>query len=164
MLIRLGILVSLFIGGNVHAQEVTVFFKMRPAGDFQAESKALEGKAVSKAGTISAKDVKLKLDTLTTKNGLRDSHMKDKYLETKKFPIAEVVKADGKAGQGKATLRIHGVEKEVSGTYELANGGKTLKGKFPISLSEFGITGVSYSGIGVKDAAEVNFSLPVVNE
>ena len=69
------------------------------------------------------------LDKLTTKNSLRDSHMKEKYLETAKFPTAELqvdevtgfdaAKAEAQTLPFKGQLTVHGVQAPVAGTVTL---------------------------------------------
>ncbi|MGE0631320.1 MAG: YceI family protein [Pseudobdellovibrionaceae bacterium] len=129
---------------------VLLAFKLSPAGSFQAESTAIKGSATKVGDKITAKGITLQLDSLKTGMELRDDHMKNKYLEVKKYPTAELITAEGSGGKGKATLKIRDVQKQVEGTYELLAGG-LLKANFTFNLKDFNVTGVKHLGVGVKD-------------
>ena len=135
--------------------------QLSPAGNFQAKTAQVKGTATLKGDQVSAQKVVIPLSTLATGIELRDKHMKDKYLEVGKFPDAELIEATGKGGQGRGKLKIRGIEKEVTGTYQVI-GGKELEAKFPIKLSDFKIDGIRYMGVGVKDEANVTVTLPLV--
>lgn len=139
---------------------VTISFQIKPAGSFEAKSSAVKGGAKKAGAGVTASGIVLPLATLTTGMGLRDNHMKDKYLEVKKFPNAEVIQAQGTNGKGKATIKIRGIAKEVEGTYRVI-GDKLVEARFPIKLSEFNITGIRYLGAGVKDEAQVVAIVPL---
>lgn len=158
------ILILLFtiIGSNALAQDkVVAFLKLSPAGSFEARTNAIEGSAIKDGTGYKAQGIKVQLETLKTKMALRDQHMKEKYLETAKFPTAEIVSAEGQNGKGSGVLKIRGIEKPVSGTYAIAEGGKVLKAKFTIQLSDYGITGIRYMGVGVKDTAQIEVAVPI---
>ena len=89
--------------------------------------------------------------------GLRDKHTQE-HLQTDKFPEAILVKGEGENGKGTGTIRIHGIEKSVEGTYKVA--GNTITATFPIKLSDFGIDKIKYMGVGVKDDAVINVTVP----
>ena len=109
----------------------------------------------------------LDLTTLDTGIGLRDRHMKEKYLETGKFQTA-TLKIDPidfqgvvKSGKGpfKGTLNLHGEEKPVSGEYELVVADEkkwTVKAHFVMKLTDFKIDVPKFSGITVADEVAVN--------
>lgn len=69
-------------------------------------------------------DFFIDLNTLKTGIGLRDRHMRENYLETKKFPFAEFVgkikeNVSLKPGESKnvtavGKFKIHGVEREIT--------------------------------------------------
>ena len=138
---------------------VTVALKMSPIGSFEAKSSSIKGAAKKAGAGITASGIVLPLSTLTTGMGLRDNHMKDKYLEVKKYPNAEVTMASGSGGKGKAKIKMRGVEKEVEGTYKVV--GAFVEASFTIKLSDFNITGIRYQGIGVKDEAQVVAIVPL---
>lgn len=99
-----------------------------------------------------ALDFFIDLNTLKTGIGLRDRHMRDNYLETKKFPFAEftgnIVEnlsfAPGESQRvtARGNFKIHGVERtiEVPGTLTRVND-KELKlvANFTVLLSDYKI-------------------------
>ena len=108
--------------------------------------------------------LKLKLDSFQTGIGLRDRHMKEKYLEAGKFPEATLTLAKQtlpKNGSApfEGELELHGVKKKVSGTAELLDGGKAVKASFPVSLKDYAITAPSFAGISVADQVNVETEL-----
>lgn len=105
----------------------------------------------------------LKLDTFTTGISLRDSHMKNKYLEVEKFPEAsltlpkQVLPKSG-AAPFEGELTLHGVKHAVKGSAELqkdANGGLIVKANFPVKLQDHAIAIPSFAGISVANEVGV---------
>ncbi len=94
------------------------------------------------------------LNTLDTGIGLRNRHMRERYLETDKWPVAsyqgkivDVAKRDS-AGltvyevQTQGTFSVHGVERdiEVAGTVEMLEAGlMRIKAAFQIELPDYNI-------------------------
>jgi polyisoprenoid-binding protein YceI len=130
---------------------------LSPAGSFEAKTKEVKGTATVDGKTVSAKDIKVDLTTVTTGISLRDKHTQ-KHMETDKYPQAELLNAKGVDGKGEGTIKFHGVEKKVAGTFNVTDG--KLIAEFPIKLSEFGITGIRYAGAGVKDEVKVRIVVP----
>ena len=110
------------------------------------------------------------LDALDTGIELRNQHMKEKYLETKKFPTStlkitemklpasepgKAVSAEGIAFSG--TLNLHGQEKPFKGmaNYERKDSKTNLIFVFEIAVTDFGIEIPSYLGIKVTDAVKI---------
>jgi polyisoprenoid-binding protein YceI len=107
------------------------------------------------------------MSALSTGISLRDKHMKERYLETGKFPKAELhVKRDTiQALSGGATsgnvdgmLQLHGVEKHVATSYVASKSGDeyAVTAKMDIDMREFGIEVPSYLGMSVKPNITVN--------
>lgn len=161
---RISILLAFLMGVSqwavAQSPGVKIALKMSPIGSFDAKSSTVKGVAKKSGSGITASGIVLPLSSLTTGMGLRDSHMKDKYLEVKKYPNAELTVGQGANGAGKAKIKLRGVEKEVEGTYKVI-GDKFVEAKFEIKLSDFNITGIRYQGIGVKDTAEVVAVVPL---
>lgn len=132
---------------------------LSPVGNFVAKSNKIKGKAVQTGEAVSATDIRLDLNSLTTGMSLRDRHAK-KYLETEKYPEAILLSANGKSGKGKGRLRLKGVERDIEGTYRIVDG-RFLQAEFPIKLSEFSISGINYRGIGVKDDVKIDITVPL---
>lgn len=160
MKVVLSSFVVLFSLSSLAETGVTALVNLSPAGNFQAKTASVQGSAKVTGDEVKASNVKIPLNTLKTGIELRDKHMKEKYLETGTHPEAELVEATGKDGKGRGKLKIRGIEKEVSGTYKII-GGKEVEAEFPIKLSDYGITGIKYMGVGVKDDVKVTVTLPV---
>ncbi len=93
----------------------------------KGQSEAVESRFTVDKNVLNG-EAKIKIDTFKTGIDLRDSHMKEKYLETAKFPET-VLKIEGlklpdtwssknpqlKDFPFKGKLNLHGVEKEVTG-------------------------------------------------
>ena len=119
--------------------------------------------------------VSVKLDGLATGIDLRDRHMKEKYLETGKYPVAilEVDKAKLRFPEGNAVngttegkLTLHGVSKAVKVSYK-ADGDKNqakVEGSMRINMKDFKIDVPSYLGVTVKPNVDVEVKLGVVNK
>lgn len=123
------------------------------------------------AQTAVTGNVTIDLKTLVTGIDTRDKHMKEKYLEVEKFPTATLTITQLKLpksldAQGNAmtavpfqgTLKLHGVEKPVSGTFDLTGSGvsPSIAAKFALKLSDYGITIPSFAGITIADDVNVS--------
>jgi polyisoprenoid-binding protein YceI len=107
------------------------------------------------------------LANLTTGIGLRDEHMKEKYLEVPKFPAttltvarsALTVPAAGQKTQGDApgTLSLHGQSRPVTVHYDSKGDGAAIvtHGTFHINMNDFGITVPTYLGVTVKPGVDI---------
>ena len=113
-------------------------------------------------------EFKFKLDTLNTGISLRDSHMKEKYLEVAKHPEAQlklqevkdwsVEKGEAQAVPFKGSLTIHGVEKPVTGTVDIKkkDAGYSVVANFETKISLYAIDLPSYAGVTVADDVKVS--------
>jgi polyisoprenoid-binding protein YceI len=125
------------------------FLSKAPLNEFEGKSSSLNGLVNLETNLL---DFFVDLNTLKTGIGLRDSHMRENYLETEQFPFAEFtgklvqqptlilgaktpVKAVGK-------FKIHGIEREIEvpGFLTLVQNGKVeLDASFEILLSDYKI-------------------------
>jgi polyisoprenoid-binding protein YceI len=117
--------------------------------------------------------VTVPLANLNTGIGLRDHHMKEKYLEVPKYPSAVLsiaraaLKFPGGAGEASAdvpgTVTIHGQSKPVTVHYDAKGAGGAIDahGSFRINMNDFGITVPSYLGVTVKPDVDVTASFHV---
>jgi len=112
----------------------------------------------SKAGGKLSGSFDIDLNSLSTDMELRDTHMKDKYLETKKYPKATltvenvVLPKDGYFKfAGKLTL--HGKTNSVSGDCLLKEA-INFECKFKVGLTDYGIAIPEWKGVTV--AKDVN--------
>lgn len=117
------------------------------------------------------------LNTLDTGIGMRNTHMKERYLETAKYPQAEFALkhiADFKPGAKVAAgnypfdgeFSLHGKKQIVHGTVELSptsDGKLTAKVDFPVSLDDYGIQQPNFAGITVEKKIDVHVRLDAVD-
>lgn len=152
--ILVGIL-SFFLLGSLNAQEFltesgkTLFISKAPMSEFTGESQQLHGLIDLDQNLL---DFYIDLNTLKTGIGLRDRHMRENYLETKKYPFAEftgkiAVFSDLVNGKetpvtAKGKFKIHGVEREIEvpGTLKKNSDQELLlKAEFKVLLSDYNI-------------------------
>lgn len=111
------------------------------------------------------------LDTLDTGISLRTQHMKEKYLETGKFPRA-TFKITGMKLPSPLTfdsysaeevpvsgiLSLHGIEKPVSGKAKVSSKAGVISASvsFPATVSAHGIAIPVYLGITMADQVEID--------
>lgn len=159
MKIFAGLLMILCVQLSKAEVGVVADVSLTPAGDFKATMNEISGSVTVKGDTITANDVRVKLANLKTGMSLRDKHTKDKYLEVKKFPEAILTIGSGKSGKGTGKLKIKNIEKDISGTYKIV--GNNVLAEFPIKLSDYGIKGIKYMGVGVDDNVMVHVEMPI---
>jgi polyisoprenoid-binding protein YceI len=126
--------------------------------------------ALKIVGATVTGDITFTLDTLDTGIDLRNEHMKEKYLETKKHPKATLTlkevalpagwtkeKPQVSGAKFKGELTLHGEKKPVEGTFEVTEN-KELKAKMELKISDYKIDIPSYLGITVADTVKVQIS------
>lgn len=137
----------------------------------------LSGKINTDEGGISGQ-LLIKLDEFQTGIGLRDRHMKEKYLETAKFPTAVLTlskvdvpkdfldkKLSIKDCAFEGLLKIKDVERPVKGTaiIDARDGGNILvETDFKIKVSDFKIEIPTYMGVTVADEVDVHTKLKLI--
>lgn len=124
-----------------------------------------EGK-VQIAQTITG-EFKFKLTTLNTGIEMRDTHMKDKYLQVGQHPEASlklqelanwsVDKGDATGVSFKGSLTMHGVEKPIAGTVDIKKKGTgyEITANFETKITDYAIDIPTYAGITVADNVKV---------
>lgn len=108
-------------------------------------------------------DIKVDLKPLVTGMDLRDSHMHEKYLQTKAHQFAVLSLTSLKGGNGDCSftgrLTLKGAEKPISGTCDISGVGTPtakVEAKFNVKLSDYPEIGVpSHLGITVADNVDV---------
>lgn len=130
-----------------------------------------QGKGEGPAGNVQVDTTvvgtfKFKMDSLDTGIGLRNQHMKEKYLETAKYPYGELkvedvtgFKKDLPDGSYpfKGTITIHNVAQPVTGTVQVQKigDGLQIKAEFDTKVSYFSIPLPAYAGVALKDDVKV---------
>jgi polyisoprenoid-binding protein YceI len=112
--------------------------------------------------------LRVPLDGVDTGIELRNRHMREKYLETAKFPHAELrVPASAMAAGPKRTVEgtftVHGRQKPVTVTYaaEAKGDGLLVDGTFHINLKDYAIDVPNYLGVTVKPDVSVTATFVV---
>ena len=158
---------------RIMSGEVRVLCPLTVGGSFDATTTVLEGAvAVDASGRLTGA-LSVDLATLDTGIVLRDTHLRDTYLEVDRgqnfaHAVLSGIALDGadpRMFEGEtafsATLRLHGVERPVSGVAELIRtpDGIGVVAHFPIALQDHAIQSPRYLGVGVSDQlqAEVRF-------
>ena len=119
------------------------------------------------------------LGSLNSGIEMRDSHMKEKYLEIEKFPTAkltiETINIDGNILKNfnkanvpfSGVMNLHGKEKAVSGMAELKSLSKDevkVIAKFRVKSSDFSIEIPSFAGITVADEIDLEVEMQTTSK
>lgn len=119
--------------------------------------------------------IKFDLNALKTGIELRDEHMKEKYLQVKQsdfstavmtftdFPIPlswSAKEAKVASWTFQATLKLHGVQNSITGTYSIGTNKMDMQAKFDIKLSDYKIDIPTYLGVKVADVVNVTVTFP----
>lgn len=157
--------------------DVRVICPMTIGGSFEAKTSSLIGSVITRASGSPTLDGSLAVDlrTLDTGIGLRNEHLREKYLEVNKgagFETATLSAIDltglspiAPAGKGSFSglLTVHGVSKTVTGAVEIrrAGGGLRVQASFRLDLPDYGIAKPRYLGVGVTDTVQVEVAFDV---
>jgi polyisoprenoid-binding protein YceI len=155
---------------RVTSGEVSVLCPLTIGGSFEAKTQALSGEVTAAPAGGAVKGV-MSVDLMKLRTGisLRDRHLRNNYLEVQRgadFAVAKLENIRVERAPGKTTfrgtLRVHGQQREISGTADVTPDGKgyRLAASFPVRVSEFQIPEPSYLGVGVQDevTVRVNFN------
>ena len=155
---------------RVGSGQVVVVCPLTVGGSFEAKTSSVSGQLAVDPAQPSRLTGELAVDlkTLDTGIGLRNTHMRENYLEVAKGDgfdravLSEIVlKGDAAAVAGAttftATLLVHGTRKPVSGHANLSRNGADVRidASFLVTLADFGIPEPRYLGVGVKDQVQV---------
>jgi polyisoprenoid-binding protein YceI len=147
--------------------------KIRGKAEEVDSKKPIEGNLVLQGDKVSGK-VACALDSFDTGIAMRNHHMKEKYLETQKFPQAVLsltqmtLPAEAKAAEFdvknvpfKGDLTLHGVTKPVEGVATVSRKGTKVNYGFEFKLksSDFAIATPSFMGITMADEVTVDVAL-----
>lgn len=114
-------------------------------------------------------DILFAIKSISTGIDMRDSHLKEKYLEIAKFPEAKLTfvnlkipSLEEKELKWTGKLSLHGKEHEVSGEAELhCKDFKPceVKTSFPIMLEDFAVDIPTYAGITVAKKVDIEVTI-----
>lgn len=114
----------------------------------------------------------VEMKTLKTGIGLRDRHLKNKYIHIKKYPKATLlinelqltqtqINAGLKDQKFQGLLKFHGVQKIITGFFELKPKSQTqfqILAEFDINLTDFSVNVPSYLGVTVAEKVKIRVS------
>jgi polyisoprenoid-binding protein YceI len=116
----------------------------------------------------------VELTSLNSGIEMRDSHMKEKYLEVEKYPVAkftlETINIDGNILKSfnksnipfTGMMNFHGKEKVIAGIADLKSNNKDdakVVAKFKVKATDFNIEIPSFAGITVADEIELEVEM-----
>lgn len=155
---------------RVTAGDLVVVCPLTVGGSFEARTRSLTGQLrvdPSQPGRV-AGELTVDLRTLDSGIGLRNTHMRDNYLEVgrgdgfDRAVLSDIVLGtDAATASGAvdftASLLVHGVRKPVSGRARVtrSEGDVRVEAAFPLTLADFEIPEPRYLGVGVKDQVQV---------
>jgi polyisoprenoid-binding protein YceI len=140
-----------------------VFTAAGPAGlKIEGRTNELEVAEANASVTVA-----VALAGLDTGIALRNKHMREKYLETAKYPSAELLvprsalqfpqEGSEISASADAKLTIHGQTKPVTIRYQARRAGTTyeIRGTTHVNMNDFGISVPSYLGVTVKPEVDI---------
>ena len=145
----------------------TAGFHGRGPGGFGVDGKTDQLHVADDGTTLK---ITVPLATLHTGIGLRDKHMREKYLQVDKYPDAVLEVAwssvklpgDGQTGEGTAPgkMTLHGKSKDVQAKYRIVRTGNRYQvtGNVPLNLKDYDIDVPSYLGVTVQPDIETSVS------
>lgn len=151
--------------------------KLARSGDAQVQFTASGPAGMNIVGTTNELSVSetdsevvivVPLKGLDTKIDLRNKHMREKYLETDKYPNAELhvakdaIQRTGAPSQATGQLTIHGKTKATPFTYTAKADGN-VSGSMHVNMKDFGIAQPGYAGITVKPDIDVTVAFRVAD-
>jgi len=157
--------------------EVRVRCPITVGGSFEAVTTSLSGTVAVAAlrPAVLRGDLTVDLSSVDTGIALRNSHLRDKYLEVGQggdFATAvlsdvrlDKVEASTFNGRTRFTgmLLLHGTRHPVSGQADIRFEGSAVRvtASFPAHIDDYGIAPPRYLGVGVKNEVQVKVSLLV---
>ena len=145
--------------------EPTAGFHGRGPGGFSLEGKTHQLKVEDDGSVVK---FTVPLASLETGIGLRDRHMREKYLQVDKYPDAVLelpwsslkLPSDGQTSDGTAPgkMTLHGKTQDVQVKYRITRTGNRYQvtGNVPVKITDYGIEKPSYLGITVQPDVDVS--------
>lgn len=149
--------------------EATAAFQGKGPAGFKLEGKSTKVKLLDDGSRVT---ITVPLDELDTGIDLRNKHMREKYLNTAKYPDAVLIvdrssitlpeEGQSVTGKGKGKMTIKGKTQDVPFHYAIkrSNGVYVTQGKVPLNIKDFDIHIPSYLGVTMQPDIQtlVNFS------
>jgi polyisoprenoid-binding protein YceI len=160
---------------RVVSGEVRVVCPLTVGGFFETKTTSISGTVGVAPGTPATLEGELNVDLSTLDTGieLRNTHLRDKYLEigrgaefaTAVLSAVRLDKAATSTFRGQTpftgTLLLHGARRPVAGQADIRPEGDEVRvtASFPVRIDEYGIAPPRYLGVGVKNEVQVKISL-----
>lgn len=160
---------------TLNVDSVATFHQVEAGVEFHAVGSPgflkIDGKGGKAVGTVTVNGgvatghFQLALDDFKTGIGLRDRHMREKYLETSKWKDAffdlDAWKVTSTSSQFSGKLTLKGKVEPVFGTAVLTKDG-ILRAEFEIDLADFPIGVPSHLGVTLAETVTVtvNYRMP----
>ena len=161
------LVLPLLAGATQLTGQAAAGFHGRGPGGFGVDGKTDQLHIADDGTTLK---ITVPLATLHTGIGLRDKHMREKYLQVDKYPdaVLEVpwsgvkLPGDGQTGEGTAPgkMTIHGKSKDVQVKYRIVRTGNQYQvtGNVPLNLKDYDIDVPSYLGVTVQPDIDTSVS------
>jgi len=182
------ILLAIFAGSvlavechvTAEKKNLVKFISDAPIEDFEGVTDQIDGYLYWEGDDFTNKSetyFEVDLNTLDTGIGLRNRHMRENYLETEKYPLAQfrgkIIKAD-KIGENRykvvieGTMSIHGVSRPMTaeGTIQKNGDFYHIQSNFDVKLSHFSIEipSIMFYKIDETMRLVVDFYVKKINE
>lgn len=182
-------LICLLLIASIQAKELHVdtsrvnlvrFISDSPVEDFDGTSDQINGYIVWSGDEPTAESefyFQVDLNSLDTGIGLRNRHMREKYLETDQYPLAtyrgKVTGIDQQSdstfqASTEGTFSIHGIDKamNLSGLVTLSDGQYRIESQFDITLTDFDIKVPQLLFLKIDEVVDIrlDFYLKQVND
>ncbi len=152
---------------------IVEFFCKATLNNFSGKTGAVDGEMFWDGNRVSDKSfvrLSVKLDSLKSGIGLRDSHMRDGYLETGKFPVCKfkgkITEVDSLSPfkyriKTSGEFNLHGNSKNISTEGTLTDFGNLFKleSTFTIYLSDYKIKQPSFLFNTVSNEVKVSLTI-----
>lgn len=148
-----------------NATDTLSTFRAVGPGGFRIEGRSKEMAVADDGNNVV---ITVPLGQMTTGMGLRDKHMREKYLETEKYPDAVLTvprwsirfPEEGKrvSAWAMGTLKMHGKTKEVKFFYKATRAGAAydVDGTTEVNIADFGIEVPSHLGLSLKPDVSID--------
>jgi polyisoprenoid-binding protein YceI len=151
--------------------DVRVVCPLTIGGSFTARTTAASGSVALAAAHPPAYqgDIVVDLRTLDTGIGLRNTHLRERYLEVDKgdgydkavVSGIQLPDVDASTFEGRtsftATMRLHGTTKPIAGQLQIRREPSSIRvdAAFPLMLTDYGIAKPQYLGVGVRNEIQI---------
>ena len=155
----------------LQAKEAKVSFSCSGPGGLKIEGTGNELQTADKGEALV---LTVPVAKISTGIGIRDTHMQEKYLESQKYPTAELVvpraalkfppEGAGVDATAPGTMTIHGKSRPVTFHYRAVRKGNAydVQGDVHVNMNDYDIATPTYLGITVKPPVDISVTFRLV--